>query len=107
MALPSFVLWVAASAAAPSSAVVAPQPSPTPSQQALYDLLKLRHAPADLCQQLCAQETECNFFTYFYGDIPANCYLHINCSEYQNCEACLSGPTQPSFSSCQETTTGQ
>ncbi len=47
MSLPLLAL-VAASAAAPF-------PAPTPSQQALYDLLKLRHAPADVCEQLAAR----------------------------------------------------
>lgn len=37
------------------AAAAAPSPEPTTSQQSLYDVLKLRHAPADLCEQLAAR----------------------------------------------------
>ena len=59
----------------------------------------------DLCQDLCIKAAGCNYFSYFY--VNNMCYLHINCTEYFNCEDCVSGPPQPPFSSCYETTTGQ
>lgn len=37
------------------AAQAADTPAPTDTQRALYDVLKLRHAPADLCDQLAAQ----------------------------------------------------
>jgi len=48
------------------------------------------------CQQSCADNTGCNYFTHF----ETQCYQLVNCTSLSICPDCISGPPSPPFSSC-------
>ena len=48
------------------------------------------------CQDRCKDSAECQYFTHY----QQQCYLLLSCQIHQDCQECVSGPTQPSFSSC-------
>merc|ERR1719167_908125 len=49
-----------------------------------------------VCQQLCIENRQCNFFTHF-DDF---CYQLQQCDMLSICEICISGPKSPLFSEC-------
>merc|ERR1712168_148310 len=54
------------------------------------------------CQILCKFNGAgaCNFFTHF----DTECYQLANCTSVERCEGCVSGPTEPPYDSCTQTT---
>merc|ERR1712226_1591999 len=56
---------------------------------------------AESCQAACRNNTECNFFSH----IGSQCFLLSSCVSTEACPGCMSGPTLPSLSECQASTT--
>merc|ERR1712106_919226 len=56
------------------------------------------------CQDLCREvaHSDCAFFTHFNTE----CYLLTTCDTVEPCDGCMSGPSNPLLSDCQETTMG-
>merc|ERR1712123_343208 len=56
------------------------------------------------CQDLCREvaHSDCAFFTHFNTE----CYLLTTCDTVEACDGCMSGPSNPLLSDCQETTMG-
>merc|ERR1712123_260269 len=56
------------------------------------------------CQDLCREvaRSDCAFFTHFNTE----CYLLTTCDTVEACDGCMSGPSNPLLSDCQETTMG-
>merc|ERR1712123_523555 len=56
------------------------------------------------CQDLCREvaHSDCAFFTHFNTE----CYLLTTCDTVEPCDGCMSGPSNPLMSDCQETTMG-
>merc|ERR1711892_815502 len=56
------------------------------------------------CQDLCREvaHSDCAFFTHFNTE----CYLLTTCDTVEPCDGCMSGPSNPLISDCQETTVG-
>merc|ERR1711892_810964 len=56
------------------------------------------------CQDLCREvaHSDCAFFTHFNTE----CYLLSACDTIEPCDGCMSGPSNPLLSDCQDTTMG-
>merc|ERR1711892_783984 len=56
------------------------------------------------CQDLCREvaHSDCAFFTHFNTE----CSLLTTCDTVEPCDGCMSGPSNPLLSDCQETTMG-
>lgn len=55
---------------------------------------------ASECQALCKNEenSSCSFFTF--NTSSSHCYLLYSCGGVFECQDCISGPAEPSFSEC-------
>ena len=49
-----------------------------------------------VCQTVCRERAGCNYFTHFLEQ----CYLLYECTSWEKCEGCVSGPTQPDLATC-------
>merc|ERR1712106_46056 len=58
----------------------------------------------EACQDLCREvaHSDCAFFTHFNTE----CYLLTTCDTVEPCDGCMSGPSNPLLSDCQDTTMG-
>merc|ERR1712013_280188 len=60
-------------------------------------MVGFRHtATPQECQELCRDNMECLFFTWFENQ----CYLLNSCADNQSCPGCISGPQYPDVDTC-------